>query len=47
MPAGLMPDLARMQRDRLGRLRALLAAQGLDALVLLGNTHVQEAYLGI
>lgn len=54
MPAGLMavasptsipdtPDRRRMQRERLDRLRGLLAAQGIDALVLLGNTHVVYA----
>lgn len=37
------PDRARMQRERVDRLRALLAAQGIDALVLLGNTHVVYA----
>ena len=51
MPPGLMavasptsipdtPDLRRMQRERLDRLRSLLAGQGLDALLLLGNTNV-------
>ncbi len=54
MPAGLMavasptripdtPDLGRMQRERLDRLRGLMAGQGLDGLVLLGNTHVVYA----
>ena len=54
MPAGLMasmaptripsvPDLARMQRDRMGRMQALLREQGFDALVLLGNTNVVYA----
>ena len=37
------PDRARMQRERIDRLRALLDAQGIDALVLLGNTHVVYA----
>ncbi|MEX2293858.1 MAG: M24 family metallopeptidase [Acidimicrobiales bacterium] len=54
MSAGLMasvapthipatPDLARMQRQRGERLRGLMGAQGLDALVLLGNTNVAYA----
>lgn len=54
MPAGLMataaattiptaPDLARMRRDRIDRLRGVLREQGIDALVLLGNTHVVYA----
>ncbi len=54
MPAGLMAsapptripakaDLARMRRDRVERVRALLREQGLDALVLLGNTNVVYA----
>jgi len=44
-PAGIpaAPDLGRMQRERLDRLRALLRGQGIDALVLLGNTHVVYA----
>ena len=51
MPAGLMasapptrippkPDLARMHRERVERVRDLMREQGLDALVLLGNTNV-------
>jgi Xaa-Pro aminopeptidase len=36
-------DLARMQRDRVARVRAAMRAQGLDALVLLGNTNVVYA----
>lgn len=53
MPAGLMSratgcipesaDRARMQRDRMARLRSLMAEQGLDALILLGNTNVVYA----
>jgi Xaa-Pro aminopeptidase len=34
------PDRSRMQRERRQRLRDLMAEQGLDALVLLGNTNV-------
>jgi len=36
-------DFARMQRERGGRVRALMQEQGLDALVLLGNTNVVYA----
>jgi Xaa-Pro dipeptidase len=54
MPAGLMaavtptripsePDARRMQRDRMARLRGLMQEQGLDALILLGNTNVVYA----
>jgi Xaa-Pro dipeptidase len=54
MAAGLMtatsatsipaePDLARMRRDRMARLHAIMGEQGLDALVLLGNTNVVYA----
>ncbi len=54
MPAGLMAsapptripaeaDLARMRRDRVQRIRSLMREQGLDALVLLGNTNVVYA----
>ncbi len=54
MPAGLMtsapttripPDanLARLQRDRAERIRAIMCEQGLDVLVLLGNTNVVYA----
>jgi Xaa-Pro aminopeptidase len=54
MPAGLMtsapstsvpaePDLARMHRERGDRLRSIMGEQGLDALVLLGNTNVMYA----
>jgi Xaa-Pro aminopeptidase len=54
MPAGLMaatpptlippkPDLARMRRDRMGRIHGGMREQGLDALVLLGNTNVVYA----
>lgn len=54
MPAGLMasvpptripskPDLVRMQRERVERIHALMREQGLDALVLLGNTNVAYA----
>jgi Xaa-Pro aminopeptidase len=34
------PDLARMRRQRRARLRAAMADQGVDALVLLGNSNV-------
>jgi Xaa-Pro aminopeptidase len=37
------PDLARMRRDRTQRVRAVMAEQGIDALVLLGNTNVVYA----
>ncbi len=51
MPAGLMQrvrptripataDFGRMRADRLARVRANMVAQGLDAIVLLGNTNV-------
>ena len=54
MPAGLMAsapptripptaDLARMHRERVDRIRAVMREQGLDALVLLGNTNVVYA----
>jgi Xaa-Pro aminopeptidase len=54
MPAGLMAsappthippkaDIPRMHRERLERVRALMREQGLDALVLLGNTNVVYA----
>ncbi len=54
MPAGLMaaapptripanPDFARMQRARMERMRTIMREQGLDALVLLGNTNVAYA----
>ena len=54
MPAGLMtvaastlippkPDLARMRRERLARIHQAMGEQGLDALVLLGNTSVVYA----
>ena len=54
MPAGLMakappgtipaaPDFARMQRERMQRMRGIMQQQGLDALVLLGNTNVAYA----
>ena len=54
MPAGLMErvapthipavaDLDRMRTDRIARVRANMATQGLDALVLLGNTNVVYA----
>jgi Xaa-Pro dipeptidase len=35
-----VPDLARMRRERTGRVRSIMQNQGLDALVLLGNTNV-------
>ena len=37
------PDRGRMRRDRNTRLQAAMAEQGLDALVLLGNSHVSYA----
>ncbi len=37
------PDLSRMRRDRTDRVRAIMAKQGIDALVLLGNTNVTYA----
>ena len=37
------PDLARMRRETGARLRAAMADQGVDALVLLGNTNVVYA----
>src|SRR3984885_6592794 len=54
MPAGLMAkapparipaatDFVRMQRERMERLQAIMSQQGLDALVLLGNTNVAYA----
>jgi Xaa-Pro dipeptidase len=54
MPAGLMaaasatliparPDRARMRRDRMARIHSAMGEQGLDALVLLGNTNVVYA----
>jgi len=54
MPAGLMervtptripsvPDLDRMRVERIAKLRSIMAEQGLDALVLLGNTNVVYA----
>jgi Xaa-Pro dipeptidase len=54
MPAGLMakappatipaaPDFTRMQRERMQRMQAIMRQQGLDALVLLGNTNVAYA----
>ena len=36
-------DVGRMQRDRMARVRGLMREQGLDALVLLGNTNVVYA----
>lgn len=54
MPAGLMAsapptripqraDFARMHRERMERVRTIMREQGLDALVLLGNTNVAYA----
>lgn len=54
MPAGLMatappgsipaaPDFARMQRERMERMQAIMGQHGLGALVLLGNTNVAYA----
>jgi Xaa-Pro dipeptidase len=37
------PDLGRMQRDRSARLQAVMADQGVDTLVLLGNSNVSYA----
>lgn len=37
------PDLTRMNRERGARLRASMAAQGVDALILLGNNAVTYA----
>jgi Xaa-Pro dipeptidase len=37
------PDLERMQRDRRSRLRQAMTDQGVDALVLLGNSNVSYA----
>jgi Xaa-Pro aminopeptidase len=37
------PDLGRMQRDRWAKLREVMGAQGVDALVLLGNSNVSYA----
>jgi Xaa-Pro aminopeptidase len=38
-----VPDFARMQRERMQRMQAIMQKQGLDALVLLGNTNVAYA----
>lgn len=38
-----VPDLARMQRDRMERIHTVMREQGFDALVLLGNTNVVYA----
>jgi Xaa-Pro dipeptidase len=38
-----VPDLARMRRERHGRLQAAMAEEGLDALVLLGSSAVAYA----
>jgi Xaa-Pro dipeptidase len=54
MPSGLMatappatipatPDFARMQRERMARMQAIMRTQELGALVLLGNTNVAYA----
>ncbi|MFF7594498.1 M24 family metallopeptidase [Streptomyces mirabilis] len=37
------PDLVRMRRERGARLKAAMAAQGVDALILLGNSAVSYA----
>jgi len=44
-PARIPPkaDLGRMQRERLQKIRSLMRGQGIDALVLLGNTNVVYA----
>ncbi len=34
------PDLGRMRRERTERVRSIMRTQGIDALVLLGNTNV-------
>jgi Xaa-Pro dipeptidase len=39
----LKPDLSRMHSERIQRVRTLMREQGLDALVLLGNTNVAYA----
>jgi Xaa-Pro aminopeptidase len=38
-----VPDFARMRAERTGRLREVMQEQGVDALVLLGNTNVVYA----
>jgi hypothetical protein len=38
-----LPDLARMRRERFGRLQDQLEASGLDGLVLLGSSSVTYA----
>jgi Xaa-Pro aminopeptidase len=49
MPAGssnripASPDLRRMRSDRTGRVRDVMREQGIDAVVLLGNTNVAYA----
>ncbi len=42
-PIPAMPDFARMRRDRMQRMHDAMAEQGIDALVLLGNTNVTYA----
>ncbi|MGH9025700.1 MAG: aminopeptidase P family N-terminal domain-containing protein, partial [Acidimicrobiia bacterium] len=37
------PDLVRMRGDRMARLQGEMATQGVDALLLLGNSNVQYA----
>jgi Xaa-Pro dipeptidase len=37
------PDLDRMRRERVSRIRSIMSEQGLDALVLVGNTNVVYA----
>lgn len=37
------PDLGRMQRDRMARLHKVMSEQGVDVLVLLGNSNVSYA----
>ena len=39
----VLPDLARIRRERFGRLQAELATSGLDGLVLLGSSSVGYA----
>ncbi len=43
LPFPSTPDRARMQRDRMHRLHHVMREQGLDALVLLGNSNVAYA----
>lgn len=38
-----LPDLARMRRERRGRMRSAMSEKGVDALILLGNSNVSYA----